>query len=409
MGLDDNPKLKRNPKELYNFLLVAGIIFASFNLRPAITSVGPLVGIIRDDLGLANWSVGFLVSLPLLAFAVMSSLVPKIGIRYTNEGALLIGLVVVFFGMLMRTAPSVSLLFLGTLIIGLGIAICNVLIPAIVKEKFPLKVALMTGIYSVSMGTFAAVASGFSIPFAVGLDLGWRLSLFVWVIPLVIGIAIWIYLANKRRADTGTREVRRLSAVKDKGNQIFRSPLAWQMAIFMGLQSFLFYVTISWLPEILHDMGFKIGTAGWMLSYSQFVGLPSSFIIPMIAGKFKSQQGIVVMLGLGNILGLSGLLLGNSFLITAVSITLIGVCSNGTFALALTFLGLRTRSGGDAAKLSGMSQALGYSFAAIGPILIGFIYDFTHAWTIPLIVMIAATILLIIFGLSVGRDRYVFD
>src|SRR5699024_8888305 len=170
-------------KQTYGAFMVIGIIIAAFNLRPGMTSVGPLIGIIRDDVGLANWSAGLLTSLPLIAFAVMSPIVPSLGNRYTNERIMVVGLAVLIVGIGIRSISLMLFLFAGTILVGVGIAICNVLLPGVVKEKFPQKVGLMTSVYSTSMGIFAAIASGLSVPFANGLGWGWQLSLIIWSIP----------------------------------------------------------------------------------------------------------------------------------------------------------------------------------------------------------------------------------
>ncbi|GGK07693.1 putative transporter YycB [Lentibacillus kapialis] len=394
-----------NSKTLYQFLLIAGIVIVAFNLRPAITSVGPLIGVIRDDIGLSNWSAGILTSLPLIAFALVSPIAPKLGNRYTNERALLLGLILLFIGISVRSISVFVLLFIGTLFVGIGIAILNVLLPSVIKEKFPRKVGLMTSVYTTSMGIFAASASGVSIPFAQGLNMGWQLSLLVWAIPAVLGIIIWLYLGAKEDSPEPTE----MRQVNISDNQIWKSPLAWQVACFMGLQSFIFYVTISWLPEILHSNGLSMTTSGWMLSFAQFVGLPASFIVPMVADRMKSQRSIVLVMALLAFGGFGGLLLGNSLTLMVISTILIGLTLSGTFALALAFLGMRARNARHAAILSGMAQSLGYTLAAAGPMFIGYLYDVSHEWTIPLMTLIGVAFLVMIFGMGAGRDRYVLD
>lgn len=404
---EQNILVRENPTRWYRLLLIYGIILAAFNLRPAITSVGPLLGVIRDDLGLSNWTVGLLTSLPLIAFAIMSPMIPKLGRRFTNEYALMIGLILLVFGIAVRSIPFVSLLFAGTLFVGLGVSFCNVLLPSIIKEKFPLKVALMTSMYSTIMTTIAAIASGLSIPLSKGLNLGWNVTLFVWAFPAIIAIMLWFYLARKNKTEPEDK-VRTNHSGEAKSN-IWRSPLAWQVALYMGFQSSFFYITISWLPEILYDYGVDMATAGWMLSIAQFIGVPVSFFVPMIADKFTSQRGIVLGLGAFAISGYCGLLFGSSYTVMVISIILIGVPLGGSFALALTFLSMRARTGKQAAELSGMAQSFGYVLAAIGPISIGYLFDITHVWTTPLIALIVISALVVIFGIGAGKDKYVFD
>ncbi|WP_449603759.1 CynX/NimT family MFS transporter [Paenibacillus sp. Marseille-Q9583] len=391
-----------NKNSLYIILLITGIVLVAFNLRPAITSVGPLVGIIQEDVGLAHWSAGLLMSIPLISFAVMSSLVPKIATRLSNEKTLLLGLVVLLIGICIRSISMTFFIFFGTLLVGVGIAIGNVLLPVVVKEKFPQKFGLMTSIYSTSMGLFASLASGISIPLAHDLKLGWDGALIVWGIPTIIAIVVWILLIRLNPAKDHAVKSVRISA-----KQIWRSPLAWKIALFMGFQSSLFYITMSWLPEILYNYGISRGTAGWLLSFTQIVGVPASFLVPILAGRLRSQVWIAFALGMCSIVGYGGLWMGSSYPIMILSIILIGIALGGNFPLALSYIGIRARNGNQAAELSGMAQSTGYMLAAIGPILIGYLYDMTQVWTIPLITLIVISGLVMTFGMLSGRDKYV--
>lgn len=396
------PQSQVSPKNTYTYLFIAGIVLVAFNLRPAITSLGPLVGMIQEDVGLAHWSAGLLMSLPLIVFALMSPLVPKIAIRLTNEMTLLLGLSALFVGILIRSIPTPFFLFFGTFLVGLGIAIGNVLLPAVVKSKFPQKFGLMTSVYSTSMGLIASLASGISVPLAVDVNLGWKGAQVVWGIPAVVAIILWAFLLKQSQKNSGVNKV-----VLPSSTTMWRTPLAWQIAIFMGFQSFLFYVTISWLPEILHSHGMTMEAAGWMLSLSQLVGLPASFFIPVFAGRVQSQVWIAFALSCSSVIGYTGLLLGTSYPILIASIILIGIALGGSFPLALSYIGLRARNGSQAAELSGMAQSTGYLLAAVGPFLIGYLFDLTHLWTFPLIALIIVSFIVMVFGMLSGRNRYV--
>ncbi|AIQ34062.1 CynX/NimT family MFS transporter [Paenibacillus sp. FSL R5-0345] len=397
-----SPQTQDNKNSLYIILLITGIVLVAFNLRPAITSVGPLVGIIQEDVGLAHWSAGLLMSIPLISFAVMSSLVPKIATRLSNEKTLLLGLVVLLVGICIRSISMTLFIFFGTLLVGVGIAIGNVLLPVVVKEKFPQRFGLMTSVYSTSMGLFASLASGISIPLAHDLKLGWDGALIVWGIPTIIAILVWIVLLRLNPA-----KGKAIKSVSVSAKQIWRSPLAWKIALFMGFQSSLFYITMSWLPEILYNYGISRGTAGWLLSFTQIVGVPASFLVPILAGRLRSQVWIAFALGMCSIVGYGGLWMGSSYPIMILSIILIGIALGGNFPLALSYIGIRARNGNQAAELSGMAQSTGYMLAAIGPILIGYLYDMTQVWTIPLITLFVISGLVMTFGMLSGRDKYV--
>ncbi|ADH98558.1 CynX/NimT family MFS transporter [Salisediminibacterium selenitireducens] len=382
-------------------LFMIGIILLSFNLRPAITSVGPIVGIIREDLGLSHWSAGLLTSLPLIAFALMSPIAPRIANRTSNEGGLLFGIIVLFAGIVVRSTSFVALLFVGMFLIGMGIAMINVLLPALIKQKYPGRIGVMTGIYTTTMSVFAALGSGLSVPLTVEAGLGWQLSLLSWGGLALIGMVVWA-LVMKKGPDHDRNELFEPNAMKLLG-----SPLAWQVTVFMGLQSFLFYVTITWLVEILVYNGFTAVTAGLFLAFMQFISLPATFYTPVLAAKLPNQKPIMVALSVSGFLGYGLLYTEPGFLGTALAVTLIGLMLGACISLALAFLGMRTSNARQAAELSGMAQAFGYSLAAFGPILIGLIYDVTQSWQPVLVTLLVLNVVMMLFGLGASRDQKV--
>jgi len=387
----------------YTTLLLSGIILLAFNLRPAITAVGPISDLIKADLSLSHTALGMLTSLPLLAFAAVSPLVPGMARRFTNIGSIIIGLFLILTGILSRSlVHSVFMLFCGTLLIGIGIAICNVLLPVIVKDFFPEKVGIMTSVYSTSMGILAALASGLSVPLATGMGYGWEGALGIWAIPATLAIGIMLYLQKFDREKGETS----VESSNGTGN-VWKSPLAWQVALFFGFQSFLFYVTISWLPEILVSKGASAEEAGWLLSFLQLIGLPGSFLIPVIAGRLKNQKSIAFLLGFLTALGYGLLFVSTGKFWIIVSLIVIGFPLNGAFALGLLFLALRVRNSQESSQLSGMAQSFGYLVSAIGPILIGSLYDATQNWSMPIITLVITSMMVGVIGMAAGRNKYI--
>ncbi|MBD8006098.1 CynX/NimT family MFS transporter [Bacillus norwichensis] len=384
------------------FFLIAGIVFIAFNLRPAITSVGPLVSLIRNDLELSNGLAGFLTTLPLIAFAVLSPFAPKIGQRIGNEMTILLGVALIGIGIVIRSSGSVPLLFIGTVLAGVGIAVGNVLLPGIVKMKFPNRATLMTAVYSTSLGVSAAIASGISIPLVENFGWGWEDSLMTWAYLALVAFLIWAPQLRKSKVSEGKVKIIKY------GNSLLKSPLAWQVAFFMGLQSFIFYCLISWLPEILYSHGFSRSLSGWLLSVVQFAGLPASFIIPVVAGKMNNQRGLVLGLGAVYLISFTGLLFGSGPLIY-LSVVMVGIAQGAGFSLALTFLVLRARDVMAASRLSGMAQSLGYFLAAVGPTLIGYEFDHTHSWFLPILTLMIVAIFMTVSGFGAGRNKYVLE
>ncbi|MFD2331200.1 CynX/NimT family MFS transporter [Cohnella sp. GCM10020058] len=382
--------------------LAVGIVLIAANLRGALTAVGPVVGRIKDDLGLSGAGAGMLTTLGLLAFAVISPVAPKLSRRFGAENTLLAGMALVTVGVIVRAAPYSALLFAGTVLIGIGIGVGNVLVPALIKRDFANRAGLMTGIYSVALTLVAGIASGVSIPIADAPGFGWRGALGVWGLASTLAMIAWLPQVSRGRRERG------LSRPAVASARPWRSPLAWQVSLFMGFQSIIFYVNVTWLPELLQDRGMSAGTAGWMLSLMQIIGLPANFLAPVLAARRPSQRGIMAIVMTMLLVGYGGLLFdAGTGPLTVAWVLLIGIGAGASFSLCLVFFSLRTRTATEATELSGMAQFVGYLVAAVGPAFIGFIHDRSGGWQTPLVVMVVVVALAALFGLGSSRASYV--
>ena len=393
----------RGPSRTQQALLVLGFVLLAANLRPALTSVAPLIGQIRMDTGVSNGVAGLLTGLPLLAFGLLSSIAPRLARRFGMERVLLASMLVLAAGILLRSAGAIAMLFLGTAILGAAIALGNVLLPGLVKHEFPERAGLMTSVYVTAMAISAAIATGASFPIAEQAGIGWRGSLALWALLALVAAVAWfpkVRGADPANASTGTS--RRVTG-------LWRSPLAWQVTLFMGLQALAYYVTLTWLPEILQEEGgMSAAQAGWMLALAQVVVIPSMFLAPVLADRRPSQYGVVVAAVTLTGAGTLGLLVAAGTA-TALWVVLIGLGQGACFSLALTFFVLRAPDPEHAAALSGMAQSVGYLLAAVGPFLFGVLRDATHAWTVPLALLFAVVVSLLLTGLGAARDAHVAE
>lgn len=398
MEMNKKKVLNKMKKHSYTILLILGIVLIASNLRSSITAVSPLIAEIVQDTGMSNTQMGLLTTLPLLAFAALSLLAPRISQRFGLENTLLVSLIILTGGILLRSLPSLYMLYIGTTILGISIAMGNVLLPSVIKRDFPSRVGLLTGVYTSSMSIWGAIASGISIPISQGIGLGWRRTLMCWAIFSAIAIIVWLPQVRFRNRPQQNSWITH--------SMMWRSRIAWNVTTFMGLQSIQFYTTLVWLPDILLERGIGIFTAGWLLSAMQFVGIPLTFIVPIIAGRLASQKSIVLVTVILFLIGALGLLSGGTKILT-ISIILIGLSNGAGFALAVSFFGLRTSNPQEAAALSGMAQSLGYLLASTAPALFGFLHDLTHSWNLTLIVLMAMGPLQLIVGFGASRNEHI--
>lgn len=388
-------------KQVINWMLFIGIILVGANLRAPLTSVGSLISLIRDDLGISHTVAGTITTLPLLAFAFLSPFAPKIAKRIGMERTIFLSLLVLLIGVISRSLFGTSFLFVGTIFIGLAIAFGNVLMPGFIKINFPLKVGLVMGCYSVAMNVFGALASGLSVPISSIQGIGWKGSLAIWAILVFIALLFWLPQLQKKEKLTNNT-----NTPLKKGRSIWRSSLAWYITLFMGLQSLIFYTLITWLPDILQIHGYNPNEAGWMLFLMQFALIPITFIMPVIAERMRNQKLLGGITAGFFIVGIAGLLLGHQALIP-IAVIMIGMASGSAFSLCMMFFSLRTSDGQQAAEMSGMAQSFGYLLAAIGPTLFGALHDISGGWELPLIMLISLAGIIFVVAIAAGKDRLI--
>ncbi|ARD49402.1 transporter [Sporosarcina sp. P37] len=385
------------------WILLAGILFLAATIRSPLTSVGPIIGNIRDQLQITNSLAGFLTTIPLLAFAIVSPFTPRLAKRYGLSRTLFYSMIILLLGIIMRSIGNSTLLLIGTFLIGVGIAFANVLLPSLLKLSFPLHIGLMTGLYSVSMSISATLASGIAAPIANQTSYGWQGALGIWGVITFLAIIVWIPQILKKKEIVKT-------AQKNKKTKpaapLLRSPLAWSITVFMGLQSFLFYTTASWIPVVLQTGGMTDEAAGWMLALVQLAQLPMMFIIPVIADKVHDQRGLVIGVFACYLIGYGGVQFGSESL-TALWMIFIGLGGGSAFGLAMMFFTLRTSTPAQAASISGMAQSIGYLLAAVGPVLFGSLHDYSGSWTLPLYTFLVIAAILFVSGMYAGKRRYI--
>ncbi|NRR92939.1 MFS transporter [Winogradskyella undariae] len=378
-------------------LLLIGVLFVAVNLRPALSSIGPLIDMIRFDVKLSDTLLGLLTTLPLLAFAVVSTITPlftkRFGIGITIFGSL----VLLALGIVIRSVGGIFNLYLGTILLGIAIAFGNVLIPALIKRNFAHKAGFVTSLFTGILSLGAAFASGLSVPLAIELNLGWRGSLGIWAILAVLAVIVWIPNVKRIKRFPPNR------SFKAAMRKLSGSLLVWRIAFYMGLQSAAFYVTIAWLPSILIDRGYDAAYAGWMLSLCQATGIIGAILVPMWAGSRKDQRLVILTLGVIEIIAFAGLMFPGDGMV-GLWIGLLGIALGGTFGLALLLIVLRSEDAETAAELSGIVQSIGYFIAAAGPFIAGVIFDLTAVWDYTLVLLIVFGIVKLILGINAGKD-----
>ena len=394
----DDEVVQHNPPQVSRpWLLIMGLILVAMNLRPALSSLSPLLSDVSASLGLSAARAGLLTTLPVLCLGLFAPLAPILARRFGAERVVLGILLTLAAGITLRSSFGETGLFAGSLIAGASIGIIGVLLPGIVKRDFARQAGAMTGVYTMALCLGAALAAGATVPLSHYFGDSWTIGLGFWIVPALVAALFWL-------PQTGQKHGAHQVAYRVKG--LLRDPLAWQVTLYMGLQSSLAYIVFGWVPSILISRGLSATEAGLALSGSIIVQLLSALTAPWLATRGKDQRLAIVVVMLLTLGGLFGCLFAPIEGLWGWAI-LLGLGQGGTFSLALTLIVLRSRDSHVAANLSGMAQGIGYTLASLGPLAVGVLHDWTGGWGATGWVFGVIGVGAMVAGLCAGRTAYV--
>jgi CP family cyanate transporter-like MFS transporter len=395
-------------------LLVIGVLALGYNLRGAITSLPPVFPELQASLGLSSATISVLAATPVICFGVVSGFAASLARRAGEERVLLVASIVLVAGLAARGAAPGALLFPGTILCSGAIAVMNVLLSSLIKRRWPERAGFLIGLYITALSAGAIVASLVSVPLwqdtggSLALTLGWLAA------PAALAVLLWLPQWSPRgttprthrhppSADQGRGETQPAPA-RPARVAVHRHAITWHVTIFMGMQSLLYYATLSWLPTMLRDRGESAAAAGDLLALMGVGNLAVSMFIPVIAQRMRSQVALVIPTTIAVAGGLAGLLylpLGG-----AVAWALIlGAGQNAALALAIFFTAARAPHAAAAASLSSLAQAVGYLLASVGPLEVGLLHSATGSWTAPVLVLFALSGVMLVAGLLAARPR----
>jgi CP family cyanate transporter-like MFS transporter len=396
-------------------LLVTAILVLSLNLRTAITSLPPVFPELESALHISASTLALLAAVPVLCFGVFSGTAAPLSRRFGEERVLGAALVLLAAGLLLRGLSPTVLLFPGTVVAGAAIALMNVLLPSLVKRRMPKRAGLLIGLYLLMLATGAIVASLVAIPVfnaaggsahggaATAGSAAVRITLAFWAGPALLAAVVWLpqlrFRTLPEQAVPGSGRRRGALAMG-------RHALAWQVTLFMGLQSLSYYATLSWFPTMFRDRGVSAVHAGDLLALMNLGNAVTALLIPVLAQRATDQRRLAAWSMLATGAGLAGAIFGPAGL-AAGFIVLLGLGQGASLGLGIFYTMARAPDPVAAASLSAFAQGIGYLIASAGPLTIGFLHDATGGWTVPGLVLLAVVVLQLITGWLAGRARTV--
>ncbi|AJD02058.1 major facilitator superfamily transporter [Campylobacter lari] len=362
------------------------VITLALNLRAPVTSIGPMIEYIQEYYNINSTLAGMLTTLPLIAFGLISFFVAY----FSQIKALFFALILIVFGEFIRSYGGNIGLFSGVFLIGAGIAIANVLLPSFVKEKFVKNTYKIMGLYGSIIGLSSIAGVALSLPLLKIFEV--PQAMFFWVVLALIALIFYFpHLKNKRLLRPKKKNINKIN--------LFLNLTAWKVTIVMGLQSFLSYSLFAWLSVMISEKGFGIDFGSNVLLLSQIIGMPVAFLLPIVLGKLRvrAKSFVIIILGFLYVLSFVLVFFCDVKLALLLAAIFLGFASSGVFTISLLFIAIKSSNSFIAAKLSAMSQGIGYLIAAQAPWIIGMLHDSFGNFTLGFIMLMVVAIILNIF------------
>jgi len=379
-----------------SLFFVLGIVLIGTVLRSPFTALPTILGDIAQGLGVEVSSLGILTSLPLLMFALFSAFASRLAHKIGLEHLFTYCLLLLTIGSVIRIF-NLPLLYLGTLIVGASIAIFNVLLPSMIQANQPQKISLLTTLYVTAMGISTAIASYLSVPITQASS--WKGLILVLSLLCLVTLLVWLPNHRHNHYLDGQQE-------KKSKENILKSKSVWAIIVFGGLQSLLFYTSMTWLPTMAISAGLSNSDAALLASIFSLISIPFSMTVPSLTTRLSDGHRRI-MLSIISIAGMIGIAMllypANNFLYWLVVHLLIGTACSALFPYLMVCFSLKTSSPEKTAQLSGLAQTGGYILAAFGPTLFGYSFDLFQSWIPAVLALLAIDIIMTISLFMVDR------
>lgn len=390
-----------------DIVALACIVLIACSLRPAASSLGPVLSEVNDAFALQEWQTGLLTALPGLIFAICGIFAVPFLRSLGLFRSLLISCALIVLGVGGRVFVDGWLSFAGLTIVALaGMSLGNVILPVYVKARFPHRASLGATAFTVSLGLGSMFPAFLTAPLATHFD-DWRVGLGIWALVPTCAILTWTALRLARSIPSLERPAVEPHRVRPPRRHIFSSSKARNMAMFFGLQSVNAYVQFGWLPQIYRDAGLDPVLAGIMLTIVTFGGIPGGFLGPQIIMRSIFPRFFLTSFSLSAVAGYLGLLLAPTS--TPVLWAVLLAYGGFAFPAALALITGRTRAVSITARTSAFVQSSGYVLAAIGPLAVGGLLGVSGGWSMPLTFMIGVSVLMGVTGFFAASPGSVDD
>ncbi|MHA6493803.1 MFS transporter [Pseudomonas borbori] len=381
-------------KPVSRAMLLLALLLAAVNLRPGITSLAPLIERIAEELALSRSLISLTTALPVLCMGLLAPLAPRLALRIGLERTITICLGLIALALLMRLASQLSaVLIASSVLLGAAIAVAGPLLSGFIKRYFAGQMGHVVGWYSLGMAVGGAGGVVLVLPITQTLSNDWSRGLAFWALPAMLGMLLWLLLPNRAEPDDEQRTSSGLP---------WRQPRAWLISCFFALQAGLFYALATWTVARYHEAGLSLMHSNTLFSLSMLMGLPSAFLMPWLAQRFRNRYLLLMGCGLLSTISLAMITFAPTLLPEFWALS-IGFALSGSFALSMVLPLYEAGSPLAVSRWTAMMLCFGYCLACFTPILTGLARDLSGDYQLPFMVLTGLALLMTVLAWLMRR------
>ncbi|MFW6772823.1 CynX/NimT family MFS transporter [Nocardioides sp. CPCC 205120] len=389
-GPDDRPA-----RAAFPWVPVLALLLVALNLRAPFVGVSVVTDELRSALDASSGEIGLLTSLPVLCFGLAAPLALAVVRRLGAEVAVVVCLAGVVLGSLVRSSGSLAAAAVGTVVLGLGITIGNIVVPVLIRRSTPpAYVGAVTGAYTATLNIGSMCVLVGTAPLADAA--GWQVAIVAPAVAASLAIALWWRVALPRglpvaggvaeEAGPGVSVVPATGGTRAR--PLWREPVVLLLALAFAGQATSYYSLTAWLPSVLADEAGAGDAAGGLAAVFQIAAIIGAVGVPLLALRVPEWCTVALVGVLWTSFPVQLLVAPDAYLLGSL---LGGAAQGGGFAAIFTIIARVARSDRESAGMSTFVQTVGYAVAAVGPTLLGAVHDATGSWTVPLALVVGTT------------------
>ena len=376
-------------------LLLLAILLLSLNLRPAIAIIGPLIQSISHASGITSVGISLLTTIPVLMMGFGAIYAARIRQAFGERGGVTLGAAIIAIACIMRLyGESRYNLYASALLVGLGIAMIQALLPGFIKRNYGARTSSVIALYSTGIVVGAAIGSGT----ASWLEdhFGWLATLSGWGLPALLAILFW-HMASRSSHYEGSSSF----TAAPESTPFWRISRCWSLMLFFGIGTGAFMLAMAWTSPFYIGLGVDKAEAGLLLSVLTIAEAATALWLSFAIARFPDRRGLLI----GSLLLVAAgfiMLMVAPLAMPYLTVVLLGVGIGILFPLSIIVAMDHLKDPTLAGNFTAFVQGGGFIIASLVPLTAGSLRDIfndlSYIWLLMAIASLAMLLIAVRFS-----------